>query len=71
MKTQDGWDSWYDSYLQYLQDVLKKATSTVRDIRCTLKRVSGWHNGFRGIGQLPDTTVLPNDDYAIACACMG
>lgn len=40
-----GWDPWHDSYLQYLQDVQKKAAGTVRDIRCTLKRVSGWMHG--------------------------
>lgn len=45
MKTPAAWDAWYDSYLHYLQDVQKKAVGTVRDIRCTLKRVSQWMEG--------------------------
>lgn len=45
MKTPAGWNPWYDSYLHYLLDVQKKASGTVRDVRCTLKRVSSWMHG--------------------------
>ena len=37
-----AWDPWYDGYLQYLKDVQRKAAGTVRDIRCSLRRVCGW-----------------------------
>lgn len=40
-----GWDPWYDSYLKYRLDVEKKAAGTVRDMRCTLRRVSRWMHG--------------------------
>ncbi len=49
MKTQrkgkappNGWDPWYDSYLQYRLHVEKKASKTVCDERCTLRRVCQW-----------------------------
>jgi integrase/recombinase XerD len=37
-----AWDEWYDHYLQYLLDVERKAPGTVRDIRCSLRRVLRW-----------------------------
>lgn len=62
MKTEPlGWDAWYDSYLNYLRDVQKKAAGTVRDIRCTLKRVSGWmweHDAGKPLWQLTLSTYL-------------
>ena len=33
-------DPWIDGYLNYLRDVSRKAPGTVRDVNCTLKRVS-------------------------------
>jgi integrase/recombinase XerD len=41
-QTSPAWDAWYDSYLNYYQDVEKKAAGTIRDARCTLNRVSWW-----------------------------
>lgn len=61
MKPQDGWDAWYDSYLHYQQDVQKKAAGTVRDVRCTLKRVSSWmhgHGAEKPLWQLSLTVYL-------------
>ncbi|MGE3805751.1 MAG: hypothetical protein AB7K24_13830 [Gemmataceae bacterium] len=34
-------DAWTQGYLSYLRDVGRKARGTVRDVRCTLKRVRG------------------------------
>lgn len=40
MKKQATLDSWTEGYLNYLRDVSRKAPGTVRDVRCTLRRVS-------------------------------
>ncbi len=45
-----AWDAWYDSYLNYYQDVEKMAAGTVRDVRCTLNRVSWWLH-YQGVEQ--------------------
>lgn len=39
-KQQQPLDAWIEGYLSYLQDVSRKAAGTVRDVRCTLRRVS-------------------------------
>ena len=41
MKDNDLLDPWIEGYLAYLSDVSRKARKTVRDIRCSLKRISG------------------------------
>ena len=40
-------DPWMDGYLNYLRDVSRKAPGTVRDVCCTLKRVSRMMNQIR------------------------
>ena len=39
MSNQPALDTWTEGYLNYLQDVSRKAPGTVRDVRCTLRRV--------------------------------
>lgn len=40
MSKQPALDTWTEGYLNYLQDVSRKAPGTVRDVRCTLRRVT-------------------------------
>jgi len=40
-KNSNRLDPWIEGYLSYLAEVSRKSRTTVRDIRCTLKRVSG------------------------------
>jgi len=40
-------DPWIEGYLNYLRDVRRQAKGTVRDVRCTLKRVSGRAESLR------------------------
>lgn len=40
MSKQHRLDPWIEGYLAYLTDVRRQSTDTVRDVRCTLRRVS-------------------------------
>ena len=35
-------DPWLEGYLSYLGDVRRNARRTITDVRCTLKKVSGF-----------------------------
>ncbi len=60
MTDQAPLDVWIEGYLDYLADVSRKAAGTVRDVRCSLRRVLRFMNGHR-----PGTCLweLPLSDY--------
>jgi len=40
-------DEWLDGYLSYMRDVRRMSPRTIIDVRCTLKKVSGFMQGAR------------------------
>ena len=49
-------DPLLEGYLEYLSDVARKARGTVRDVRCTLRRVSqvmAWCRNVCGVAFTP------------------
>ena len=47
MNEQQRLDPWIEGYLDYLKDVSRKASGTVRDTRCSLRRVVQFMEGHR------------------------
>jgi site-specific recombinase XerD len=50
-------DAWIEGYLNYLRDVKRLTPTTVKDVRCTLRRVAEYMDGSRA----PATAVLAHN----------